>query len=133
MQSVVMRSSAGREWESSRSVSPNVGWTAVAPPLAPSCSLSPLGSGHRSAGGGKRRFFGLSETAEAEAEAAAVKAEVEGGRRRGGGTVADKAAVAVVAAGMGGAGGGKDSIDAHRALLSLRSDPMRAMLRSGEK
>ncbi|CAM9499950.1 unnamed protein product [Ectocarpus sp. 8 AP-2014] len=126
MQSVAMRSSAGREWESSRSVSPKNGWTVITPPLAPSCSLSPLGSGHRSAAGGKRRFFGLSETAEAEAEAAAVKAELEGGRRRGG-AVADKAPAPPAGEG----GGGKDSIDAHRALLSLRSDPMRAMLRSG--
>ncbi|CAM9619256.1 unnamed protein product [Ectocarpus sp. 6 AP-2014] len=126
MQSVVMRSSAGREWESSRSVSPKNGWAVITPPLAPSCSLSPLGSGHRSAAGGKRRFFGLSETAEAEAEAAAVKAELEGGRRRGG-VVADK----VPAPPAGEGGGAKDSIDAHRALLSLRSDPMRAMLRSG--
>lgn len=111
-----------------RSVSPQNGRTVVTPPLPPPCSLSPLGSGHRSAGGGKRRFFGLSETAEAEAEAAAVKAELDGGRRRDG-VVADKAVAPPAVVG----GGGRDSIDAHRALLSLRSDPMRAMLRSGER
>lgn len=32
-----------------------------------------------------------------------------------------------------GVGAGNPVIDAHRFLLSLRSDPMRAMLRSGKK
>ncbi|CAM9662216.1 unnamed protein product [Scytosiphon promiscuus] len=131
-QSVVSRSSAGQDREASMPVSPLGEWTVLRPL---SNSSSPLGSGHRSSGGGKRRFFGLSETAEAEIEAAASLAKrAERGGGDGGGTAGRDRQGAVAAAAVKSNGvGGQDCMDAHRTLLSLRSDPMRAMLHSGMK
>eukprot|EP00752_Nemacystus_decipiens_P012142 g10764.t1 len=130
--SVVLRSSAGQEWDicsPSRSVSPLGGWSIINRPA----SCSPLGPGHRSAAGGRRRFFGLSEAAEAEAEAA-LRAE---GEREEAVAPARDDGVATsmsIAEKIGSdVGAGNPVIDAHRFLLSLRSDPMRAMLRSGMK
>lgn len=94
-------------------------------------SYSPLGSGHRSSAGGRRRFFGLSETAEAEAEAAALlakRSEAAGGK----GAAAARGEGTPTMVGKSDSGAQKHCIEAHRFLLSLRSDPMRAMLRSGK-
>ncbi|CAM9503597.1 unnamed protein product, partial [Laminaria digitata] len=213
MQTVAMRSSAGQEFASlspTRCNSPSGGWTVISHPSPPPASLSPIGSGCGSSRGGKRRFFGLSETAEAEAQgvtnaarrgdamsgastaaysasaaaaggagspngiaaaspngvaaaaspdgvaAAAspdgVAAAASPGRVAGALAGAPGGAAGVAEAsdgrsglaegkGTGGAGGdcggsgggreGKEFIDAHRMVVSLRSDPMRAMLRSG--
>lgn len=110
-----------------RSISPAGGWNMIDRPS----SYSPLGSGHRSSAGGRRRFFGLSETAEAEAEAAALlakRSESAGGK---GGAAACGEGTPTVAGNSDG-GAQKHCIEAHRFLLSLRSDPMRAMLGSGK-
>lgn len=109
-----------------RPLSPAAGWTLHQPCGAAPSSLSPLGSGHGSSASGKRRFFGLSESAEAEAEAAANStASSTAAESAGGGRGLRRREVEVE-------GLGKEGIDAHRMVVSLRSDPMRAMLRSGE-
>lgn len=115
----------------SRSVSPLGGWSIINRPA----SYSPLGPGHRSAAGGRRRFFGLSEAAEAEAEAAMLAEGGGGGGEKAAAPVRDEGMATSGAEKSGsavGAGTGNPVIDAHRFLLSLRSDPMRAMLRSGK-
>eukprot|EP00903_Cladosiphon_okamuranus_P011781 g11074.t1 len=136
--SVVLRSSAGQGWDTcspSRSLSPLGGWSIINRPA----SCSPLGPGHRSAAGGRRRFFGLSEAAEAEAEAAMQpegEKAVEGEKATAPARDEVLATSTLVAEKSGsgvGAGKGTPVMDAHRFLLSLRSDPMRAMLRSGMK
>lgn len=108
-----------------RCVSPAGGWSIINRPS----SCSPLGSGHRSAAGGRRRFFGLSEAAEAEAEAAAMRADGEACK---GGAATRGEGPSTPTAGKRTGAAGNHVIDAHRFLLCLRSDPMRAMLRSGE-
>lgn len=113
-----------------RSVSPAGGWTIVNRPGASPCSSPAVGSGHGSSRGGKRRFFGLSESAEAEAEAASNLARRGEGGGWGGAETGGGGGGARVRG--GGGGGGVECIDAHRMVVSLRSDPMRAMLRSGE-
>lgn len=113
----------------SRSLSPLGGWSIISRPS----SSSPLGPGHCSAAGGRRRFFGLSEAAEAEAEAAVLRAAGE--EEKAGAPARDEGMPTAVAGKSGsgvGAGNPVTMIDAHRFLLSLRSDPMRAMLRSGK-
>lgn len=120
-----------------RSISPVSGWTVVPRPggTSQALSASPLGSGHGSKGG-KRRFFGLSETAEAEAKAAAESAKL--GDRGVGCDGRGKVGVEAETHALSGGekyevlGKGKEFIHAHRMVVSLRSDPMRAMLRSGE-
>lgn len=113
----------------SRSVSPLGGWSII---NRVEHHQSPLGPGHRSAAGGRRRFFGLSEAAEAEAEAA-MRAEGEGEKAASPARDEGTATSTSVAEKRGsGVGAGNPVIDAHRFLLSLRSDPMRAMLRSGK-
>lgn len=92
--------------------------------------------------GGRRRFFGLSEAAEAEAEAAAAssvadkRCSVKGADRneeshgevdRRATSSPGRSSVSSCEDGRGG-----EVIDAHRMVVSLRSESMRAMLRSGE-
>lgn len=96
-----------------------------------SASRSPLGSGQGSFRGGKRRFFGLSEAAEEEA----------GGRGSDGAVKQAEAqlcgrdefdSLTKNGAGGGGVAEDREVMNAHRMIVSLRSDPMRAMLQSGE-
>lgn len=54
------------------------------------------------------------------------------GASEGGGPTEGKGFGECGGGGSGGGGEGKEFIDAHRMVVSLRSDPMRAMLRSGE-
>lgn len=74
--------------------------------------------------------------AEAEAEAAAALAKLgdRGVNVDGRGKSGVEAETHASGGGemQGAPGKGKDFVDAHRMVVSLRSDPMRAMLRSGE-
>lgn len=96
----------------------------------------------KAGGGSRRRFFGLSEAAEAEAEAAAASSvddrrcsvggagrdeDAHGERERRPTPLPGRLSVSSCEDGRGG-----EVIDAHRMVVSLRSEPMRAMLRSGE-
>ncbi|CAM9780979.1 unnamed protein product [Discosporangium mesarthrocarpum] len=87
---------------------------------------TPSSSSCRSTSGRRQqRFFGLSEAAEAEVAAGGLGGS-EGGRGD------DPLPSSASRAGGGGASGG-DVFPAHRMVLSLRSEPMRAMLHSGMK
>lgn len=95
-----------------------------------------MSSPRGSKSGSRRRFFGLSEAAEAEAEAAVTMAEERGnceGQEQGKAERRRCSAKSGLSIASGGDERGREVIDAHRMVVSLRSEPMRAMLRSGER
>lgn len=95
---------------------------------------SPRSNKYGSSGSSRRRFFGLSEAAEAETEAAASiladRMAADGGSR--GGQAGHATAGYWSTTSIGDDGRAREVINAHRMVVALRSEPMRAMLRSGE-